>query len=156
TAARLVVIVNPLDAHGAAYQIEGKEVRHLVVGPALENLDEAVDPIVVNAMAAVLRPEVARALKKFDSASVKRALGGKIGAGGAAEAVSALLARSFAARAAGRPLRWPEGVKGGETGSLGKLADGAVSWYADQKAPLPKLADQVVARALGLSAKRGS
>lgn len=158
-AARLVVVVNPLDAHGAAYEIAGTEVRHLVVGPPLKNLDQAVDPIVVSAMANVLRPEVARALKKLDSAAVKKVLGSKAGSEGAAHAMSQLLAHSFAARAAGRPLQWPAGVKGGDSGALGKLADGAVAWYADQKTPLPKMADQLVARALGLKggdSKRGS
>jgi len=158
-AARLVVVVNPLDAHGAAYEIPGAEVHHLVVGPPQKSLDEAVDPIVVSAMTNVLRPEVARALKKLDGAAVKKVLGGKAGRESTAQTVSRLLAYSFATRAAGRPLQWPAGVTGGEGGALGKLADGAVAWYADQKAPLPKLADQVVARALGLKggdSKRGS
>jgi hypothetical protein len=58
----------------------------------------------------------------------------------------------MAAGALGRALVWPEGTAPVKATALDRAAEGAVSWYAKQKQPLPQHAAQLVARTLGTKA----
>jgi len=155
-APRIVVIVNPLDSHGAAYTVEHGNLRYLIMGPPSADSKDAADPVLVAALAEMLEPYLRPALKKIGRDAVRKALAGR-GVKLSKEqspydAAIRGLAASFAKAALKRPLSWPKGIQPADGHGFSKAADSAVAWYAKRKEPLPKLSGQLVAKTLGTKA----
>lgn len=162
-APRLIIVVNPLDAHGSLFRGRDAEARYLVVGPGVDET-EPEQAVLVAALRDLLRPEVHRALKAQDPVAVGKALAAR---GVAADAVAKpdeVLVDVFAALFASRTLNrnLAEKHSAAIPAALLKAGETATDWYLQQKEPFSALAAGLVGRTLGLKTpeveapKRGS
>lgn len=103
-APRLVVLLNPLDAHGTQYRVATPGIRHVVLGPVASIKEgTALDPVVVELATMLLHGE----LKKVGASDAAKALHKAAGPAAAdltpeayvSEAVSRAVARKLLGRA---------------------------------------------------------
>lgn len=151
---RLVVMANPLDAHGTSYYVAHKDIHYLVLGPTKGNAQSATDPVLVSTISLVLRPVIAKTLKKMNRVEIAKAISAQ---GGYPEGFKesedllvALLARSFAKSVTGRKLELPPSLPMPKSPALQTATDTAVTWFTEQKQPFRELSVGLLTKMLGL------
>lgn len=148
---RIIVVVNPLDTHGAVYVAERPGERFVVFGPT-EVLAQSVDAVVLDFQRDLIAPCLQRALARFDPAKLQAALRTRMGNGGSPEQqlIGEALAVTLASRTLQRPLSGA--FVPAVPAPLGKAAEQAITWFGSQQGSFAELAPGVVGQLLGIEA----